>query len=183
VRRWRERCRRLLKRVSAIIDLDLEFLQDSATLVDSLLARVERLASNANEDAEAIHARIEYLTGRGFVSCQEYIIRVRVREGVLHKHAMSFGPVHSCGVPVAKIVHEAGIYQKHHSTGEGANAEQFGKATRETLMRLGVNVGRSYVMTHVLAELLSSVPQRFESLIPFLQQWRDELLRSKHVHE
>ena len=164
-----------------IIDFDLEFLQDSSALVDSLLARVERLASNANVDPEAIHARIEYLTGRGFVSCQEYIIRVRVREGVLHKYAMSFGPVHSCGVPVAKIVHEAGIYQKHHSAWEGANAERFGKATRETLMRLGVDIGQPYVMTHVLVDLLSSLPQRFESLIPFLQQWRDALLRSKHV--
>jgi hypothetical protein len=166
-------------KLDAILDdAYLDLLMDAVRLFDAQLSKLEREADRSKDPDMSGHLdRMEYVTGLGFVACQQYMTGSFARKNINRRAALDLGPKHRCGVTFAALVNAAANHWKHHTEWDeqkGANlrAEQ----TAVPLETLGVNLRQPYVLANILHELLRPHASRFQQLIPFLTRWRDEVL-------
>lgn len=162
--------------MSPCFDFDLEFLSEAARFLDGQLERIHREASGCDDsDVFGHFDRYEYVTGLGFVACQQYVTAILNQQRVARHPALDVGPVHRSGVPMVALINAAANLWKHGSEWkehpENPRAEQAMSILREA----GLDLDQSYVLTNVLAVLLSPLPHRFVRLLPFLEQWREQL--------
>lgn len=87
---------------------------------------------------------------------------------------------------MAELINNSANYWKHSSEwilteDESINdklkkiLENHQKTTLGLIVNLGINTSEPYLLANVLCEILTLHPPRFENLIPFLKQWRDEV--------
>ena len=172
------------------IDFDLQLLADSVRIVDERLSGLDSdLDRSFDPDSEGILDRVDYFSGFGFVACQVYITAHVNHAGIPKRKAIEIGPRHRCKEFMAALVDAAANQWKHQAEWSfdfAADSWNFAelradtKRTIERLKRLGLDPrpGR-YSIANALYELTSPHPTRFESLLPFLQRWRDELCPEK----
>jgi hypothetical protein len=157
-----------------IVDLDFEFLEQGARLVDVQLDRLQGEArGSADPDAFGDFDRMEYTAGLGFVICQQYLNAHAMACRIKKPDALKVGPVHRAGVPIAAAVNAAANYWKHAPEWVEGRPDSRARGAREHLHNLGVDLEQSYVMMAVLFTLLTPLPHRFGRLLPFLERWRD----------
>lgn len=168
------------------IDYDLGLLRDATQLVDERLAKLDfRADASDDPDGDGTLDQIDYFTGFGFVACQVYISRHLAHAKAPPADALAQGPVHRCGVSVAALAYAAANMWKHRSewpfdyasqTWRFGKLEERSRRTIETLEKLELDTRPGhYSAANTLYEIARPHPARFESLLPFLQRWRDEL--------
>lgn len=177
--------KRLARRVEPLfrspqvnIDLEEEFLSETVELLDSQLGRLEESAEKSGDpDGFGLYDRIEYVTGLGFVACQNYIASwvgmAKAMGGISKEDALSRGEIHRSGQPLAAIVYAAANFWKHRP--DRIDEPKPHKATADALTQLGVPFSAEYAVSRFLYELVRPLPQRFNALIPFLTRWRESL--------
>lgn len=161
-------------------DFDLSFLRELVRLLDSNLTELSKEADeNDDPDMVGLYDRMEYVYGLGFAACQQYLTAKIGRDRMRKEFAISLGPCHRLGDPMAAILNAAANYWKH-SAEWGSRADHRMEAqrdrTRRPLLKLGVDLQGPYPLSCVLSALLSPLPIRFETLLPFLVAWRDAWL-------
>jgi hypothetical protein len=158
-----------------VLDLDLGFLEEVLTVIDAQLARLFQ-ESTESEDPVAfgVSDRIEYTVGLGFTACQQYLTAVLGGCRVPKSVALNCGPYHGTGKPIAAIVNAAANYWKHSSEWTDPPSNR-AKQTLHALRITGVDVKQPYAVGNVLHVLLSPLPLRFERIVPFLVEWRNEV--------
>lgn len=161
-------------------DFDLSFLRELMGFLDSKLAELAEEADRSDDpDMLGLYERMEYVYGLGFAACQQYLTAKIGRDRAQRKLAISLGPRHRFGDPMAAIVNAAANYWKHSSewgSREDPSMEAQRDQTRRPLLNLGVDLQGPYPLSCVLAALLSPLPIQFETLLPFLVAWRDAWL-------
>ena len=163
-----------------IADFDLDFLKSAAALVDASLERLDRESgASPDPDAFGIFDEAEYLTGFGFVACQTYLTAIASQSILKGKkrEALALGPMHRTGQSMAQLVNAAANHWKHSPEWSLDTPSVQAKQTLEVISGLGVDISGSYPVANMLYEILTPHPARFASLIPFLTQWRNTLLR------
>lgn len=163
-----------------ILDFDLDFLRAAASLIDGNLERLDGEA-NASPDLDTfgIYDEAEYITGFGFVACQTYATAVVSRSKLRNKkqEALALGPKHRAGRPVVQLINAAANHWKHSPEWSFGIPTSQAKRTLEVISSLGVDTKGSYPVANTLHKILTPRPARFANLIPFLTQWRDELMK------
>lgn len=163
-----------------IPDFDLDFLRAAVSLIDENLERLDEEADvNHDPDAFGIFDEVEYITGFGFVACQTYATAVVSRSKFKNKkqEALALGPKHRMGRPMAQLINAAANHWKHSPEWSFDTPTNQAKRTLEVISSFGVDTNGSYPVANVLHEMLAPHPARFANLIPFLAQWRDELMK------
>jgi hypothetical protein len=159
-----------------IIDLDLPFLEDAVTLIDSYLERLDRaITASSDPDGHGLLDQSEYIVGFGFVACQNYLTATATRSGVDKLTALGVGPYHRTGLSFARLSNAAANYWKHRSEWDRTNLSNPAVITINDIKTLGVDVPAPYVLANALYELLRPHQVRFSNLLPFITHWRDEL--------
>ena len=158
-------------------DFHRSFLAEAIALIDQKLDELDlEVQASDDPDAFGVLDSLEYAVGFGFVACQEYINVTTSWYNVPKIEALKAGPFHRSGKSFADCVNAAANYWKHSSAWKGDAREEF---TKEPIDALGVDPDADYVVINVLHALLSPLPNRFRSLIPFLAQWADEICAMK----
>ena len=159
-------------------DYDLSFLQDAVALVDSHLIRLDRaVEASPDPDTFGVFDEVEYITGFGFVACQAYATAVTCRSSPTKAEALSSGPKHRTGLPIAQIVNAAANFWKHSQEWSFDTPTSQAQRTLAVISGLGIDPRCSYPIANTFHELLTPHPARFASLLPFLKQWRDVLCK------
>ena len=159
-------------------DAYLNLLKEAASFLDGQLIRLEAEARISEDpDTSGQYDRLEYVTGLGFVACQQYMIGAFARKKINKQTALDLGPKHRCGETFASLVNAAANYWKHREEWGGSNGgNRRADQTARLLRSLGLNLEQSYVIANALYELLRPHAARFERLIPFLTRWRNDVL-------
>jgi hypothetical protein len=161
-----------------ILDLHLPLGEEVTGVLDRELHRLSvEAAASPDPDAEGIFDRVEYVTGLGFIVCQNYVAACAGSRGCAKSDVLQLGPKHRCGESMVAVVNAAANYWKHHETWGVAGAAPSPRTT-EVLAALGIQM-TEYLATNVLTALLDPLPIRFATLLPFLTKWRDALPRSQ----
>jgi hypothetical protein len=171
-----------------IIDFDYEFLEDGILLVDSQLDKLQRAARTSEDpDARGDYARTEHTVGLGFVICQQYLDAYCASRGISKHETLNSGPWHHSEISMIAAVNDAANHWKHPTERDGEPPNEQVKmaaqsscckqeqARLERMRGLGINLDQSYVLVAVLSTLLSPLPARFASLLPFIERWRDDV--------
>ena len=158
-----------------VLDWDLEYLKDAVKFVDEQLERLEsEIEACVDPDGFGWYDRTEHVLGLGCVACQQYITTTCSIIGVSKKNAFDCGPNHRSGCSMALILNEAANYWKHSSEWIGGKNEE---DTRRVLSEINVSLDQPYVLMDIFNELLAPFPKRFDRIVPFLVNWREELQR------
>ncbi len=157
------------------IDFDLDFLKDTLAVVDAYLARLEYESSQCDDpDGFGVFDRIEHMAGMGFAACQRYLTAVCGACSVAKSVAFDRGPQHRSGIPIAAIANAAANYWKHSSEWTEPPTAR-ARETQRLLEAMGVDMTKGYVVANLFHRLMSPLPKRFEAVVPFLEQWRNEV--------
>ena len=167
----------LLNLRNGIADYELNVLATLTDALDTLLAELER-ESHESPDPDGCFDAMEGAVGLGFAACQQYMsatfnfLKVGGK-----KTAFEFGPKHQSGRPIARIINDAANLWKH---GDEIGDER----TRQTKAALeavcALDPGDSYLLG-ALRELVKPAPTRFTNVLPLLEAWRDDLVKSHPV--
>ncbi len=168
-------------------DYDMEFLKEISHVLDTHIAKLWKEGKlSGDPDGEGYLDRLDFLSGVGFVACQQYIDNVcadcEVEKGI----ALDLGPRHRSGVSITAAVTAAANFWKHSSEWNEPSAnprhEKDRERIRDTFRVLGVfvKIGENeirddYPLLVMMEKLLTPLPQRFENLLPFLETWRDDV--------
>jgi hypothetical protein len=157
-------------------DPDLELLTELTALMDRHTQAIMAEWDAANPvDETDYFDRMEHVTGLGFVACQAYLTATFGFTGTSKKQALSLGPTHACGRPLAEIVNHAANYWKHHDEWRlqrtSANREWIALAFDD----IGFPVDGDYPLSGVLTTLVEPALAAFAHLLPKLDEWRTTL--------
>lgn len=160
-------------------DFDLGFLQDVARLVDGRLEiLVRETQGSPDPDSFGYYEEIEYITGFGFVACQTYITATCGRRKIKKSDALEFGPKHRTGRPIVALVNACANHWKHSAEWSRGKPSSEERRTLASISSLGVDTSRGmYPIGNALYQILTPLPMRFASALPFLTRWRDALPR------
>ena len=161
-----------------LLDFDLGFLKDAAALVDASLELLRKEAEESSDpDGFGILDQIEYITGFGFVACQTYATSVVSGSNLKKPRALALGPKHRTGRYIAELVNASANHWKHSAEWSLDAPTKQTKQALEVISSLGVDTIGSYPVTNAFYEILEPLPARFATIIPFMTEWRDALLK------
>lgn len=158
-----------LRTSTGIFDFDLESLQEILHVLDTQLETINSEAANyPDADSFGTYDGVEPIIGLGFVACQQYLASTYGYLKVEKGQALLVGPAHRSGMSVAEIINHSANFWKHHEEGIRGTTER-------ALQHLGFTSETDYVLSNVLADVVSPEPACFRSLVPLLEAWRDAL--------
>jgi hypothetical protein len=159
---------------SDIIDYDLQMLKEILHLLDTQLRRIDREAEEyPDPEGFGFYDLGEATIGLGFVACQQYLSATYGWLSLPKKSALLAGPKHYSGLSIAEIINHSANYWKHCEEWQVLGKPS--KRTGNALQKLGFTFETDYVLSNVLAEVVSPGPTCLRSLIPHLEAWRDAL--------
>ena len=160
-----------------LIESDTEFLREAAALVDN---RLDKLYGDVKVHPDpfgyGLIDSIDYVLGFGFVACQTYVPTIVKWSDLDKREALKLGPRHRSGRPMIELVHACANYWKHNAEWALDSPRPREQITIDIIASLGVDTSKEYPMPDALHQLLDPHPPRIKYLIPFLTQWRDEVL-------
>ena len=158
-----------------VFDFYLEFLTDSVEFLDRQLVRLDQeIQASPDPDGLGLFDRYEQVIGLGLVACQQYITATRTTIGAPKEKVFNYGPHHRTGFQIASIINAGANFWKHSKEWDNGTD---GARTRKDLLSLVDDLDQPYALTNIFHELLSPLPLRFERVVPFLVNWRDDMIR------
>lgn len=165
----------LLAHGKPALDYDLDVLRQIASVLDARLDVLNRDFDDC-PDPDGVGDTADGLCGVGFVACQQYLMATASWLRVDKTKALDCGPVHACGDTLASIVNHAANYWKHGDEWLLGKSEKQKAKTQDGLERILADFeGGEYVLTVILAKLVSPSAWRFRHLLPLLASWRDDM--------
>ncbi|MFG0255364.1 MAG: hypothetical protein ACF787_09775 [Rhodopirellula sp. JB053] len=157
----------------AIFDFEINFVTDVLTLLDKKLESLnELLESSPDPDGMGIADDADYLSGMGFVACQQYMTSTSCYiTGSKSFDLIDSGPLHSSGVAITVLLNAAANYWKHRDEWDTGSLTPIQQATADTLGS-AVEID-DYACHNFLCELTTTPDPKLVALIPYLEAWRD----------
>ncbi len=158
------------------IDLHLDLLRDVLHVLDRHIDVVaDRSVEAELQDQYGLFDRAEHATGLGFVAIQLYLTSLANQLTVGKAMALSAGPKHASGEPIAAIINAAANYWKHHPEWAHQRPDRRRERIEALFDSVGFPVDSDYPLSGVLAEITTPRVARMTALVPLLLAWRDEL--------
>lgn len=156
-------------------DLDLNFFEDVAGLIDRRLEELEQKCDACGDpDQFGLFDQTEHICGLGLTAAQTYMASVCGEFQLENWQCYSYGPRHECGEPVALLVHHAANYWKHRIQWTGGEPDAKQKRTLAGLAAMDLE--GDYPLSTALASLTGTDFPRLRPLVPRLVAWRDALI-------
>jgi hypothetical protein len=155
-----------------VLDTHVGFLEDAILLVDNRLSDLEKEESvSPDPDSFGVYDSLDYMCGFGFVACQAYLTGITGFAQIEKKDIFELGPIHRSGKHFIVLINAAANFWKHSDD----PGHQF-ESCKKKLEALGVNCEPGqYPLMNTLYELLHPHAARFENLLPFMIQWREDV--------
>lgn len=186
-----------IKCEDGISDPDLYFLEDILIMLDAKLLELDckiQEARNDSLDPEGLgfFDKGEYIIGMGFAACQRYMTST-FGPIILEKEiALKIGPNHENGESIVTIINAAANYWKHSDEWSEINwviesesdmakiiIRDFNKLTgpqKKTITQIEtITPWADYTCSNILACLTKTNELRLSLLVPFLEEWRNQL--------
>jgi hypothetical protein len=157
-------------------DPDLDMLEEMLAVVDAQLESVQRDSENTSEaDQLGYFDRAEHVTGLGFVACQAYLTATYGFLKLKKLGALSVGPRHASGQPIAEIINHAANFWKHHEEWQLDKSQGQQDRIRQAFATVGFPADLDYPLSGILAELTAPQAAAFKPLVSRLEAWREEV--------
>ncbi len=162
-------------------DLKITELSDLLALLDSKLEQLmEQVESSLDADSLGIFDRAEYFIGVGFVAMQQYISDTMYKSEFSRREALNLGAVTSLGSTHISVINSAANWWKHESEWDWYS--ESGISNKTYLSISNVVDPENYPLSNVLAFLIGERKFCLSSLIPLLEQWRDQFSLLSQAH-
>ena len=160
-------------------DPDLELLREVVAPIDRRIAeQPTNSAYGGCLDGTGELERIEHFIGVGFAACQAYLAQTYGYIGIKKKHALNAGPKHCSGYPLVALINHAANYWKHHAEWE-IEGFRNSQPVVDAFTALGCTVDADCrPLDDVLTTIAPEGTIGFYQILPFLEEWRDELRRA-----
>ena len=156
-------------------DDDLALLIEVLQLLDMQLTKIADQGDDPDrDDFSNLWERAEHVIGLGFVACQTYMAARSGWASRKKKDMLDRGPLHACGLRVARIVNAAADYWKHAPEADWLSCpgNTLRPGTLEPLTAVGVS-GSDFIVSQALDHLVGTErTERLTRLVPMLVTWR-----------
>lgn len=124
--------------------------------------------------------RLSYITGLGFVMCQQYI-NITYPTSRLEKNiALELPPKHSSGYSIVQLINAGANYWKHYQEDVSYPFGSLHNMTIQTIEKLGLDIEYPYICESILDRIVGTDEHPFRALIYFLTEWRSNLIKVQH---
>uniref|UniRef100_UPI002FCA2867 hypothetical protein n=1 Tax=Vibrio metschnikovii TaxID=28172 RepID=UPI002FCA2867 len=162
-------------------DLKITELSDLLALLDSKLEQLmEQVESSLDADSLGIFDRAEYFIGVGFVAIQQYISDTMYKSEFSRRDAFTHRAVTSLGSTHISVINSAANWWKHESEWDWYS--ESGISNKTYLSLSNVVDPENYPLSNVLAFLIGERKFCLSSVIPLLEQWRDQFSLLSQAH-
>jgi hypothetical protein len=148
-------------------------------LIETLNSKPEAIVDDINRvyDPEAYGYldSAEHVTGLGFVTLQTFLTAIYGILDVEKKKALSFGPKHTDGNSVAKIVNDAANYWKHNNEWVFDKSSKRKEFIEDTFKSVGFPIDAEYPLCGILTELSAPKDASFMAIFEKLELWQKNL--------
>lgn len=159
-----------------VLDFSLQTLESSLVPINEYIRQMFDDSESAGPFFEDFLELAEHMTGLGFVICQTYLTATYGFLKVSKDEALMSGPKDANGRTIVSIINHAGNYWKHKDEweleGENVRKEKIIDAFRD----LGAEDLENYPLGTVLSRFDGSQEKYFGSILPYLVDWRDDLI-------
>lgn len=160
---------------SDAIDLKISELSDLLALLDSRLEQLSKQTETSGDaDGFGIFERAEYFIGVGFVAMQQYIIDTMYKSSISKRDALNLGSVTALGSTHISIINSAANWWKHESEWDWYSESGISNKTYLSISNIADPI--NYPLSNVLAFLIEDKSFCLSSVIPLLEQWRDQFV-------
>jgi len=162
-----------------VFDANLNFLKDCLHLIDVRLDEIFNTTC-PDPDSFGLYDEADHLVGWGFVACQTYLTATLADQGLSKREFLNRGPQHSCGRTMTELINAVANYWKHNYEWTHDDTSARRERTLESLEALEL-VSQSYHLVEILSKLVEPEPLLFRNLVPYLEEWRDEVMKASKV--
>jgi hypothetical protein len=175
-------------------DADLYFLKDILLMLDTKLLELdckiqEARKNSVDPEGLGLFDKAEYIIGMGFAACQRYMTSTFGPIIFEKEIALKIGPNHVNGKSIATIINAAANYWKHRDEWREISfiiepesdmeMRDFNLLTghqKKTIKQIEtVTPCADYTCSNLLASLIKISELRLSLLVPFLEEWRNQL--------
>ena len=144
--------------------------------MDRALDRFEEVAKADSALADGLDypLRHENLLGVGLVAAQLYLVSVAAESAVPRRQALSVGPLHSSGVPLAELINHGANFWKHADEWDWDAPRARQARTLAAFAKVGI-ADEDLGLYGLLVQVTGLNRPRLVDLAPILGQWRDAL--------
>lgn len=160
-------------------DGELAILCELFDILDEKLAEIDRLIKKSKDpESDGLIDRGEYFIGVGFVAIQRYLVETILFTGLEKREAYSLGPAHSSGATYIDLINSCANWWKHEP--EWHNNKVVPKNGEHSFINI-TNIAElpSYELSNVLSSLCGTKKISFNSIMPYLKEWRAEVHRTR----
>lgn len=165
-----------------IDDQDMELLQEHLDVLDHQFALniLNRKKTHAPEQ-NIFWDRLSYITGLGFVICQQYINITYPTDGLEKNEALLLPPKHSSGYSIVQIINAGANYWKHYQEDVNYPYGSLHGTVIQTIEKLGLDIEYPYICESILDRIVETDENPFRKLINLLTEWRSNLIKSANM--
>jgi hypothetical protein len=165
-----------------IDDQDMEQLQELLDVLDHQFAlNILNRKKTHPPDQNIFWDRLSYITGLGFVMCQQYINITYPTDGLERNEAFRLPPKHSSGYSIVQLINAGANYWKHYQEDVNYPYGSLHKATIQTIEKLGIEIEYPYICESILDMIAETDENPFRKLIIFLTEWRSNIIKSANM--
>jgi hypothetical protein len=160
-------------------DGELGILCELLDILDEKLVEIDQLIRKSEgPESDGLLDRGEYFIGVGFVAIQRYLVETILFTGLEKREAYSLGPAHSSGETYIDLMNYCANWWKHEP--EWYNNKIVPKNGEKSFINI-TNIADtpSYELSNVLASLCGSSKFCFDSIVPYLKEWRADVHKSR----
>jgi hypothetical protein len=157
-------------------DYDLDFFRDVALPLDHALDHFDEVARADFSIADGLDypLRHENLIGIGLVAAQLYLVSVAAQHSVSRRQALSVGPRHSSGMPLAELINHGANLWKHADEWNWDALESRQAKTLAAFDEIGIADG-DLSLYRLLSEVTGLNRPRLMDVALILERWHNAL--------
>ena len=165
-------------------DTDFEFMREFLEHLDvKLLEIMDNISLSPDPDSLGLFDKGEYYIGVGFIVAQSYITSTYPKLEIKKKGAMQAGPLLKNGLTFIEALNSGANFWKHSEEWGldnivTRNIESLSKQAQKTIKTIEIVTPWSdYTCSNLLAELVGESEFKLAALLPFMEEWRNDLDR------
>lgn len=165
-------------------DTDFEFMREFLEHLDvKLLEIMDNISLSPDPDSLGLFDKGEYYIGVGFTVAQSYITSTYPQLEIKKKDAMQAGPLLKNGLTFIEALNSGANFWKHREEWGlnnivTRNIENLSKQAQKTIKTIEIVTPWSdYTCSNLLAELIGESEFELAALLPFMEEWRNDLDR------
>ncbi|MFC1751282.1 hypothetical protein ACFL2V_21080 [Pseudomonadota bacterium] len=163
-------------------DVDLEFIRDFLEHLDIKFTEIGRkIKDSPDPDSYGLFDKGEYYIGVGFTIAQRYITSTYPQLNIGKKEALKSGPEIRNNLTFVEALNAGANFWKHQDEWGldslvSRNIDELSKQAQNTIRAIEIiTPWADYTCSNLLAELVGENEFKLASLLPPLEEWRNDL--------